>query len=66
MHDTNADHDFDEWQQPHGKKRPVNFKNFWPTYFCTDNSGNFTVESPVSFSCIQQKTETVYHLYKPF
>ena len=39
--------------RPHGIKRPVNFKNFWPTLSCTENSVNFTVESPVS--CISKK-----------
>ena len=26
---------------------PLNFKNFLPTYFCTDNSVHFLQESPV-------------------
>ena len=36
--------------RPHGIKRPVNFKNFWLTLSCTDNSVNFTAKNRNSLS----------------
>ena len=41
------------------------YKNFLPTYFCTDISVNFTQESPVLQLPVEEN-RTVYHLHNPF